>query len=113
MSDVMAVAVTHMAAVRSGDPEAMAGDYADDAVLIRGDDRYGGRDVIRAYFSTVPQRLGDGVVEFGEPEVDGDRVVLPWRINGGPADGTSGRDTFTIRGGRIVEQVVRLADADF
>ena len=104
----------HLAAVLSGDPAAMAADYASDAVLVRHDSSYGGAAVIAEYFTSVPPRLGGGEVVFGERRDAGDgRISVRWRISGGPGDGTSGCDTFTVTGGFIVHQTVALDDADF
>lgn len=104
----------HLAAVLTGEPAAMAADYAENAVLVRRDASYEGAAVIAAYFTSVPGRLGSGQVQFGERRDEGeDRISVPWRIAGGPGDGTAGRDTFTVAGGYIVHQTVALDDADF
>lgn len=104
----------HLAAVLTGDPAAMAADYAPGAVLVRHEASYEGAAVIAEYFNSVPQRLGGGEVVFGERRHAGDgRVSVRWRIEGGPGDGTSGCDTFTVAGGFIVHQTVALDDADF
>ena len=104
----------HLAAVLTGDPMAMAADYAADAVLVRHEASYAGAAVIAEYFTSVPGRLGGGEVRFGERTVERhNRVAVRWRIAGGPADGTSGRDTFTVAGGLIVHQTVALDAADF
>lgn len=104
----------HLGAVLTGDPAAMAADYAPDAVLVRHDASYEGAAVIAEYFTSVPERLGGGEVRFGERRGEGEgRVSVRWRIAGGPGDGTSGRDTFTVAGGFIVHQTVALDDADF
>ena len=104
----------HLAAVLTGDPAAMAFDYADNAVLVRHDASYEGTAVIAEYFTSVPQRLGGGDVVFGERRRHSDgSVSVRWRISGGPGDGTSGCDTFTVASGFIVHQTVDLDDADF
>ena len=104
----------HLAAVLTGDPAAMAADYAPGAILLRHDASYDGAAVIAEYFTSVPQRLGGGEVVFGERRDAGDgSVSVRWRIEGGPGDGTSGCDTFTVAGGFIVHQTVALDDADF
>ena len=109
-----AVVEDHLAAVLGGDPAAMAADYAPDAVLIRHDASYEGAAVIAEYFTSVPGRLGGGEVRFGERRHEStDRVSVRWRIAGGPGDGTSGRDTFTVAGGFIVHQTVALDGTDF
>jgi len=111
---VRQVVEDHLAAVLGGDPAAMAADYAPDAVLVRHDASYDGAAVIAEYFTSVPQRLGGGEVVFGERRDAGDdSISVRWRISGGPGDGTSGCDTFTVAGGFIVHQTVALDHADF
>jgi len=106
------VVLDHLDAVRSGDPDAMAADYAAAAVLERPDASFHGRDQIAAYFRTVPQRLVGGVVEF--VHVDRERLQVQWRIVGGPGDGRSGSDHYRIEDGMIVHQSVKLnASGDF
>lgn len=103
----------HLAAVGRGDRTGMSADYALDAVLRRGPDRYEGREAIAAYFATVPDRLGGRTVGFGEPVETGEgRVEVAWRIEGGPAPIT-GRDRFVVRDGWIAEQEVHLDGGDF
>ncbi|MXV91169.1 MAG: nuclear transport factor 2 family protein [Acidimicrobiia bacterium] len=104
----------HLTAVLTGDPVAMASDYAPGAMLVRHDASYDGAAVIAEYFTSVPERLGGGEVVFGERRHHSDgSVSVRWRIAGGPGDGTSGCDTFTTAGGFIVHQTVALDDADF
>jgi hypothetical protein len=103
----------HLHAVHTGDPVAMAADYAPDALLDRGE-TYEGQAAIEAYFVTVPERLAGASVTFSEPIVNDDATVtVPWRLSGGPADGTSGADTFTVADGAITHQIVRLDGTDF
>ena len=84
----------------------MAADYAEDAVLVRGERRYEGRSAIRAYFASLPSRLGDGVVTFPHVQTDGERVTFRWRVAGGPAHGAAGTDVCMVSDGLIVEQRV-------
>jgi ketosteroid isomerase-like protein len=105
---------SHLAAVSAGDPGAMAADYAPEAVLVRPDATYDGRDTIAAYFATVAGRLAGGQVRFDDPVTDEDGgVVVRWRINGGAADGVSGVDRYVVGGGGIVYQQVQLDADDF
>jgi hypothetical protein len=99
--------------VSSGDPVAMANDYAPDAVLQRGADHYHGHGEILEYFKTVPARLAPGRVEVGRVETEGENGSIWWRLVGGPGDGTTGRDDLVIRDGLIVSQIVNLDGADF
>jgi len=102
----------HLDAVLALDTQAMVADYAPDAVLARPDRVWCGPDAIRAYFTTVPERLGGGRVEF--TAVDEAQLEVRWRIVGGPGDGTCGRDRYVVRDGLISRQTVVIAsDADF
>ncbi len=102
----------HLDAVRSGDPHAMAADYAPDAVLERAGTRWVGRDQVASYFLTVPERLAGGQVQF--TGFDLAALSVRWRIVGGPGHGTSGTDTYEVRDGQITHQTVHLAGgADF
>ena len=112
MRDPLTVVQDHLAAVHTGDPEAMAADYSDDAVLVR-DVAYKGREAIAGYFDSVPERLGDGRVEFAEPQMEGDLVAVSWTLVGGPGDGASGTDRFEVADGMIVHQTVALDGGDF
>lgn len=113
MTDAGEVIARHVAAVRTGDPDGMAADYACDAVLVRPDRTHRGRSEIRAYFATVSCRLGDGRVQFGDTTVSGSTVTIRWRIDGGPAHGTCGTDTCKVVDGYIARQRVDLAGHDF
>lgn len=112
MRDPLTTVKDHLDAVRTGDPEAMAADYAANAVLVR-DVTYRGKDTIADYFTTVPQRLGDGQVEFAEPRLEGTLVAVAWTLVGGPGDGTSGTDRFEVAEGMIIRQTVTLDGDDF
>ncbi len=109
------VARDHLDAVGSGDPVAMAADYAPDAVLERAGDRHVGRAAIAAYFRSVPARLGAAVVVFDRLDVDGDRATFRWHLEGLPsgADPVTGTDTCVVADGAIVHQCVELDAADF
>ena len=112
MRDPLTTVKDHLDAVHTGDPEAMAADYANDAVLVR-DVTYQGKDAITDYFTTVPRRLGSGRVEFAEPRLEGTLVAVAWTLSGGPGDGTSGTDRFEVADGVIVRQTVALDGRDF
>lgn len=113
-SDAPAVLRAHMDAVRSGDPDAMAADYADEAIIERPGQLIEGRPAIATYFRGVPARLAGGHVHFESVDVHGpDRVTFHWRIEGGPADGTSGSDLVFLGDGLITFQRVHLNALDF
>ncbi|MEE8601471.1 nuclear transport factor 2 family protein [Euzebya tangerina] len=112
-SAVLGVVERHLAAVRHGDADAMAADYAADATLQRGTTTYRGSSEIRGYFTGVPDRLQGGRVAFDQPVVSGAEVTFTWRIVGGPADGRGGEDRCVVADGEIVSQTVTLHDQDF
>ena len=112
MRDSLSTVLDHLAAVHTGDPEAMASDYAADAVLVR-DVLYQGRDAIAGYFATVPDRLGKGRVDFAEPRLEDGLVAVTWKLVGGPGDGASGTDRFEVANGLIIRQTVTLDGGDF
>ena len=105
----------HLDAVGTGDVVAMAADYAVDATIVRGNERYEQWGAIAEYFEGVPARLGDCRVTFHDvAEHARGEVVTRWSIIGdGAAAGTSGADTFVVADGRIVHQVVVLDGHDF
>jgi hypothetical protein len=104
---------SHLAAVSTGDHVAMSADYAPGALLVRPDATYQGHRAIADYFGTVRDRLAGGRVVFDEPALDDGRVMVRWRIEGGPGDGTSGSDRYEVADGMIVYQTVVLDGRDF
>lgn len=110
--DAEQVARDHMSAVMSGDPLAMAADYAVDAVLERAGSVYEGREEIEAYFASVPSRLGAAKVVFDSLKIVGGTATFRWHLEGSemPASGT---DTCEVSNGLITTQTVRLDASDF
>lgn len=113
MSDGVEVVLHHLEAVTSGDVAAMASDYATDARLIRPDRTLIGSEAIAEYFRSLPERLGAGDVMFEAVRSAGGSIVVGWRIVGGPGDGRSGHDTYSVANGFIIQQQVVLDDGDF
>lgn len=104
----------HLDGVRALDPIRMAADYCHDAVLIRPDGERRGRRAIADYFWSVPDRLGEGRVEFGPISRSADAsVVVPWSIDRPGVGPITGADTYVIRAGRITRQTVQVDTADF
>lgn len=116
-ADALAVVQAHVAAVRTGDPELMAADYAPQALITRG------LKVVapRAYFPGVAQRLEGSrlvvsAITIAPPTgtvPDVSTVTMHWQLAGGRANRTCGTDTFVVRADRIVQQTVVLHTADF
>ena len=76
--ETLGVVKNHLDAVLSGDPAAMAVDYAESAVLIRGTDIYSGITEIENYFKGLPERMRCSKIEFFEPQVSGKIVTFRW-----------------------------------
>ena len=106
------VAEKHLTAVKGGDPSQMAEDYADDAVLVRGNDVYAGKEEIFEYFNGVPKRLGSGVIEFLKLEVNETTAYFSWKITDDQKI-ICGKDMLTIKDGQIQHQEVTLLTEDF
>lgn len=105
----------HLAAVERRDPVAMAADYAPEAVLTRAGEKHHGVAAIRAYFDSVPERLGAATLTLGPPVDDGDGVVtVGWAIDDETGSSVAaGTDRYRIEAGWIVSQNVELTGADF
>ena len=106
------VAEHHITAVLGGDPVLMAADYASDAILIRGDQIYNGKDEILEYFKSVPERLGNDKLKFLRFNVAGDEARFSWQIVGDTIK-ASGQDVLVISNGLIIKQEVFISDSDF
>jgi hypothetical protein len=100
--------------VGTRDPVAMASDYALDAVLARPNADHTGWSEIADYFETVPVRLKDREVLFGEVEATDRHVAgVAWEITGAEGRVASGRDKFVVAEGRITHQRTTLDSDDF
>jgi ketosteroid isomerase-like protein len=108
------VVAQHLSAVGTRDPVAMTSDYALDAVLARPDAQFTGWSEIADYFETVPVRLKDREVVFGEVEATDHHVAgVAWEITGAEGRVASGRDEFVVTEGRITHQRTSLDSDDF
>ena len=104
----------HLRAVGTRDPVAMASDYALDAVLARPDAQHTGWSEVADYFETVPARLKDRELVFGDVEVtDTHHAEVAWKITGVEGWVASGRDEFVVTEGRITHQRTSLDSDDF
>ncbi|MEC7116194.1 MAG: nuclear transport factor 2 family protein [Actinomycetota bacterium] len=110
--ETLGVVKNHLDAVLSGDPAAMAVDYAESAVLIRGTDIYSGITEIENYFKSLPERMHCSKIEFFEPQVSGKIVTFQWKIQKIDMH-FEGLDTLVISNGKIVKHLVELLSEDF
>ena len=123
MRDPITTVKDHLDAVHTGDPEAMAADYAADAVLVR-DVTYQGDAVLGARCDLPGQRRHcrllhhrAGMVMTTRRWPGGVRPASNGRriggrgmgaAVGGPGNGTTGTDRFEVAEGMIVRQTVTL-----
>ena len=108
------VVLRHLDAVATRDPVTMTSDYALDAVLARPNADHTGWCEIVDYFETVPVRLKNREVVFGEVEATDHRVAgVAWEITGAEGRVVSGRDEFVVTEGRITHQRTTLDGDDF
>ena len=110
--ETLGVVKNHLDAVLSGDPAAMALDYAESAVLIRGTDIYSGITEIENYFKSLPERMRCSEIVFFEPQVSGKIATFQWKIQKIDAH-FEGLDTVVISNGKIVKHLVHLLSEDF
>ena len=109
-----AVVLQHLSAVATRDPVAMASDYALDAVLARPDALHTGWTEIADYFETVPARLKNRELVFGDIEAtDQQHAEVAWQITGAEGRVASGRDEFVVTEGQITQQRTSLDSDDF
>ena len=110
--ETLAVVKSHLDAVLSGDPAAMATDYAESAVLIRGTDIYSGIIEIEKYFRSLPERMRCSEIEFLAPQVSGKTATFKWKIQKIDAH-FEGIDTVVVTNGKIINHLVELLSEDF
>ena len=108
------VVIQHLDAVATRDPVAITSDYALDAVLARPDAHHTGWSEIADYFETVPARLKDRELAFGDIEAtDQQHAEVAWEVEGTEGRVASGRDEFVVTEGRITQQRTWLDSDDF
>jgi len=108
------VVLQHLDAVATRDPVAMTSDYTWDAVLARRYTHHTGWSDIADYFETVPARLKDRELAFGDVKAtDQHHAEVAWEITGAEGRVASGRDEFVVAEGRITQQRTWLDSDDF
>ncbi|MGY1780252.1 nuclear transport factor 2 family protein [Geodermatophilus sp. SYSU D01036] len=98
----------HVAAIGAADVDAIAADYAEDAVLITPDQVLRGRDGVRQLFSTLLGELPDAAWEVPTRVFEGDVLFIEWSAVAEKARVLDGVDTFVFRDGEIRLQTVRM-----
>ena len=105
--DTRAVMDHQYKAFAAGDPDEVAKDFAEDAVLIRVDAVFEGRAAIRgAYAEMFTSRFKPGAYDItvDAERLHGDIAYIAWRASNATENVVLGTDTFVIRNGKIVAQ---------
>ncbi|MGY1734360.1 nuclear transport factor 2 family protein [Geodermatophilus sp. SYSU D01045] len=97
----------HGAALDAGDVDAVAADYAEDALLITPDGVVRGRDGIRSAFAGMLSEIPGATWEFPTQHFVDDVLFLEWRAVSEKAR-AEGVDTFVFDGGAIRVQTIRF-----
>ena len=98
----------HIAAIGAGDVDAVAADYAEDALFITPDGVVRGRDGIRSAFAGLLGELTDATWDIPTQHFVDDVLFIEWTAVAEKARVLDGVDTFVIRDGEIRLQTVRL-----
>ena len=96
---------SHKEAIEKGDFEQLAGDYAEDAVLVTIDGSFVGREAIMTgFFQAVFGQFPDAKIEFEKVAYEGDVCLLQWSTKATGASIPRGTAVFIIQDGFIQRQ---------
>ena len=96
---------SHQEAIETLDFEKLAGDYAEDAVLVTIDGAFVGRDaILTGFFQTVLSQFPDAKIIFEKVNVEGDICLLQWSAEASNASIPRGTAVFIIQDGLIQRQ---------
>ena len=95
------VFTAHAAALATGDADAVAADYAEDAVLLTTDGVHSGRAAIRDFFAGALAALPDAEFSLGSLVAAEDALLVTWSATSSGGRVTDAVDTFVVEGDRI------------
>jgi len=116
----------HVKAMTAGDLEAVMADYADDALLVAphgiapgqtnvsGNDVFSGKANIRKFFAVLTDKGHNSAFHQMTATFESrgnDVMLMHWVQFGGQPQQVSGTDTWIIRGGKVVAQIVAVDPA--
>lgn len=96
----------HVAALSSGDLDALVADYADDALVLTVSGEYRGRTAIRELFEGLASALPGLSIEAGAAVFADDLLLLQWTADSTVNTVPDGVDTFVFKAGRIQNQTI-------
>jgi ketosteroid isomerase-like protein len=121
-----AVLDRHVKAMTAGNLDAVMADYADNALLVAphgiapgqtnvaGNDVFAGKANIRKFFAVLTDKDHNPAFKTMTTSFESrgnDVTLMHWMQNKGKADQVSGTDTWVIRGGKVITQVVAVDPA--
>ncbi len=121
-----AVLDRHVAAMKAGNLDAVMADYADDALVIAphgiapgqvsvaGNDVFAGKANARKLFAVLTDKGHHAAMESMTSTYEqrgNDVVLMKWVQFKGAPNQVSGTDTWVIRGGKVITQVVAVDPA--
>jgi ketosteroid isomerase-like protein len=96
---------SHREAIDNKDAEQLAGDYADDAILVTIDGSFIGKEaIISGFFQSTVDQLPDMKVNFEKISIEGDICLLQWSAEASAASIPRGTAVFIIQDGLIQRQ---------
>lgn len=101
-----AVFERHVAALSTGDLDALVVDYAADALVLLPTGEHRGRPAIRDLFQGLMQALPDASFEAQVAVFAGDLLLLHWTADSSLNHVPDGVDTFVFSGGLIQAQTI-------
>ena len=104
------VFTAHAGALATGDPDAVAADYAEDAVLLTPEGTRSGRAAIRDFFAGALAALPEAEFSVGAMVVAEDALLVTWSAVSPKGRVTDAVDTFVVADGliRLQTAVFRL-----
>ena len=118
-----AVLDRHVAAMKAGNLDAVMADYADNTLVIAphgiapgqtnvaGNDVFSGKKNIRKFFAVLTDKAHNPAFKTMTSSLESrgnDVTLMHWMQNKGKPDQVSGTDTWVIRGGKVITQVVAV-----
>ncbi len=96
---------SHKEAIEKLDFEKLAGDYADDAILVTMDGSFKGREeIMTGFFQTIMGQFPDIKIKFEKVAVDEDVCLLQWSAEASAVTVPIGTAVFIVQDGLIRRQ---------
>jgi hypothetical protein len=96
----------HVTAILAGDPDAVAADYAADALVLTPTGEYRGVEQIRGLYAGLAQALPDVTLEARLALFADDALLLHWSADSALHSVSDGVDTFVFGDGTIRLQTI-------